>query len=112
MFNFSFLLLPESVQTTVGLSLSTDVAAQSEGGELAGVDAMLIQMPNVDLNRSVVLGGDQPVRRRAFPRDVELGDDSFLVLHLGDRDHNPLGKSEWWRQLLEVKSSAFVHGLM
>lgn len=46
-------------------NLSTDETTESESGELACVDAILIQVTNVNLNRGVVLGGDESVCGRA-----------------------------------------------
>lgn len=43
-------------------------------------------MPNVDLDRGVVLGGDDPVRGRALPGDVEVHHLTLLVLHGGGGD--------------------------
>lgn len=42
-------------------NLSTDKTAESKGGEMAVVHTILIQMAYIDLNRSVVLSGNQPV---------------------------------------------------
>lgn len=64
-------------------NLSTDETTESESGELACVDAILIQVTNVNLNRGVVLGGDESVCGRALPRNVKLGDLSLFVLHFG-----------------------------
>lgn len=47
--------------------LSTDESAEGKSGEMAIVDAILIHMPNVDLNRSMVLSGNQSVCGRAAP---------------------------------------------
>ena len=63
--------IPSAVYNSTDMSerrvanLSTDISTESKSGELASVDAILIKMANVDLNRSVILGGDQPVSRRA-----------------------------------------------
>ena len=45
--------------------LSTDESRESEGGEAAIVQPILINMSNVDLDRGVVLGRDDPVGGRA-----------------------------------------------
>jgi hypothetical protein len=45
--------------------LSTDESRESKGGEAAIVEPILIDMSDVDLDRGVVLGRDDPVGGRA-----------------------------------------------
>ena len=45
--------------------LSTDKPRESKGGEAAIIEAILINVTNVDLDRGVVLGRDDPVGGRA-----------------------------------------------
>ena len=61
--------------------LSTDEAGEGDGGVLASVKPVLVDMSNVDLNGSVILGGDGPVRRRTLPGNVEIHHLALLVLH-------------------------------
>lgn len=42
-------------------NLSADVTTESKSGELASIDATLIKMSNVDLDRCVILRSDQSV---------------------------------------------------
>lgn len=46
-------------------NLSTDETAECESGELTSVDAILIQVTDVNLNRGMILGGDESICRRA-----------------------------------------------
>ena len=55
LFGFDFLLLPEPVDATVCVSLSTDKTAESKSVELASEDTIGIKMTNVKLNRGVIL---------------------------------------------------------
>lgn len=43
-------LLPQPVQRTVRITLSTDESGESKCGELAIVQSILIHVPNVDLD--------------------------------------------------------------
>ena len=79
--NFNFLLLPESVDSTVSIALSTDKAAKSKGGEAASVNTSLIQMAQIQLNRRMVLCSYQPACRRAFSGDIKINKLAFVVLH-------------------------------
>ena len=66
-------------KTNKQTNLSTDETTESEGRELASVNAILIEMTNVDLYGRVVLGGDESVRRRAVNRienETEISHDS------------------------------------
>jgi hypothetical protein len=60
--------------------LSADLASKGEGCELASVDTLLVQVPDVNLYASMILGGDQLVcpraARRIYPWDTVLR--SFL----------------------------------
>jgi hypothetical protein len=48
-------------QVGIRLALGADKAGEGVGGELLGVDAILVQLANVDLDRGVVLGSDDAV---------------------------------------------------
>lgn len=54
------------------MNLSADIATEGESGELASVDAILVQMPNVNLNGRVVLWSDQPVCGRAASKHHKI----------------------------------------
>ena len=81
--DLNFLLLPKPVNGAVTVTLSTDEAAESESGELAGVNAISIKVPDVDLDSGVILGGDEPVCGGTLPGDIEIHVLTLLVLHLG-----------------------------
>lgn len=59
-------LLGELVKAVVRGTLVTDEPAEGEGGELASVETLLVNVANVNLDGSVVLGGDQAVGGRAI----------------------------------------------
>lgn len=69
-------------ECTVSITLSSDETTEGKSGELAGVNAVLIQMSDVDLDSRVILGCDEPVCGGALPRDVEILELSLFVLHL------------------------------
>lgn len=52
---FSFLLLPEPVDRTISITLGSNETAESKSGELVGVNTIRTQVPNVDLDRRMVL---------------------------------------------------------
>jgi hypothetical protein len=52
--------------------LATDETRESKCGETAIIQPILIHMSNVDLDRSVVLGSYDPVRRRAAGTNMKL----------------------------------------
>ena len=58
-------LLSKAVNRVVGASLLAQEAADGEGGGLSGVDSLLVNVGEVDLHGSVILGGDQAVGGRA-----------------------------------------------
>jgi len=66
------LLLPETRESFVSLSLLTDESAESKGGVLTGVSTSGVDVANVDLNRAVVLGLNETVGGRALARDVKI----------------------------------------
>jgi hypothetical protein len=68
--------------------LSADESTESKGGELATVQSTLIHVANVDLDRDMVLWGDDPVRGRA-----EGDDDAEQEWEEGCHDHNAYGIS-------------------
>lgn len=43
--------------------LSTDKSTEGKGGRIAGVQAIGVQMANIDLDRAMVLGSNKPIRR-------------------------------------------------
>jgi hypothetical protein len=53
-------------------NLSTDESRESKGLEAASVQPVLIDMSNVDLDRGVVLGRDDPVGGRAARKSKRL----------------------------------------
>jgi len=52
-------------------NLGTNKTGESKGGEVAGVDAPLVQVANIDLHRGMVLGCDQPVCGRTEMTEKE-----------------------------------------
>ena len=48
-------------QERTNTNLGTDKATKSKSGECASVSAKLIQVSNVNLNRCMILRGDEPV---------------------------------------------------
>ena len=74
--------LDECGQSLVGLGLGTDVSGKGVGGGLAGEEAGDgIDVADVDLDGSVVLGGEQTVGPAALAGDVEVDVVTVLVLH-------------------------------
>lgn len=66
-------LLSQSVQGVVSLTSTSDVTAQSVGGGgTSNGSALLIDVGDVDLDRSVVLGLDNSVGGRALSWDVQF----------------------------------------
>lgn len=64
-------LLGKAVNRVVRASLVTEETADGEGGDLTVVDSLLINVGEVDLNGSVILGGDQAVGSRAKQSNEE-----------------------------------------
>ncbi|KAK2638962.1 hypothetical protein Ddye_026757 [Dipteronia dyeriana] len=56
---FNLLLLPKLVNATVSITLSTDEFIESESSELMCVNAICIQMFDIQLDRGMKLGSDQ-----------------------------------------------------
>jgi len=55
-------LLSESVKSSISITLGADETAKAESCELAGNStSLLVNVSNVDLDSSVILGGDQAV---------------------------------------------------
>lgn len=65
------LLRPQVVEAAVGLSPVPNGSPDGEGGVLSGVDSLVIQVPDVDLDGRMVLGSDQAVAPGAFFRGGE-----------------------------------------
>ena len=51
--------------------LSTDKPRESKRGEATIVQAIRIQVTNVDLHRGMILGSDNPVRGRAARTEIQ-----------------------------------------
>ena len=74
--------LDERGQSLIGLGLGTDVTREGVGGGLTGEKAGDgIDVANVDLDGSVILGGQQTVGPAALAGDVEVDVVTVLVLH-------------------------------
>ena len=74
--------LDERGQSLIGLGLGTDVSGEGVGGGLAGEEAGDgIDVADVDLDGSVVLGGEETVGPAALAGDVEVNVVTVLVLH-------------------------------
>ena len=69
--HLGLLLRPQVVEAAVGLSPVPNGSPDGEGGVLSGVDSLVIQVPDVDLDGRVVLGSDQAVAPGAFFRGGE-----------------------------------------
>jgi hypothetical protein len=65
----------------VGAALATDETAERNGGVFASVDAIFINVADVELDGGVVFGGDDAVGGRAFARDVKFFVFAFGVDH-------------------------------
>lgn len=66
-------VLGQSVQRVVSLTSASDVTAQSVGGVgTSNGSSFLIDVGNVDLDRSMVLGLDDSVSGRALSGNVEF----------------------------------------
>lgn len=68
---FSNLLLPQAIDGRVALALNADLAGEGKGREVPGVDSLLVQVANVDLDAGMVLSGDQLVRPGAADIKME-----------------------------------------
>ena len=84
----------DAVDRVVRVALGTDTAADGNGGRLA-LDGLAVgvDVSDLELDRGVVLGGDQPVCESVFllPAPI-LGRDSLrrrgsLLFHLRDVSH-------------------------
>jgi len=62
--------LRETVKGIVRLSFLTEETTESIGGERVGGTALSINISNVDLNGSVILGSDETVGGRATLREL------------------------------------------
>jgi len=61
--------------------LSADKPRESECGKVTIIHAIRIQVTNVDLDRGVILGSNDPVSGGALPGDIEVHRLTLLVLH-------------------------------
>merc|ERR1719254_423258 len=73
------LLMQQAVEACVALATIADEACKREGVEVACVAAVLVDLAYVQLHGAVLLRGDEPVRRRALPREVEVDNLALLV---------------------------------
>ena len=64
---------PQAVEAAVALAHAAHEAAERQRRPLAGVDAISIDVANVDLNAGLVLGLDQAVGRGAEEREEKGG---------------------------------------
>ena len=64
---------PQAVEAAVALAHAAHEAAERQRRPLAGVDAVSIDVANVDLNAGLVLGLDQAVGRGAEEREEKGG---------------------------------------
>lgn len=71
--------LSKPIQGVVALAHGPNKTTQSIGDVLAGVAAGLVNLPNGDLNRRMVLGLDDAVGGTALARDVAIGDSGQYV---------------------------------
>jgi hypothetical protein len=74
--------LSESVQSIVALAHGADETGESVDNVLAlDRPAVLVDLGDGDLARTVVLGLDDAARRRALAGDVKIDDFALVVLH-------------------------------
>jgi hypothetical protein len=59
--NFSTFLRPKNIHRGIGITLGTDLTAQSDGGERVVKATILIQMPNINLHTAMVFCRDELV---------------------------------------------------
>jgi len=77
--------LGESVHSIVAFTHGTHETAKGVGVVLAlNLSAVLVNLGDGDLGRSVVLGLDDSSSGRALSRDVKVDDLSLVVLHFGE----------------------------
>eukprot|EP00455_Lapot_gusevi_P037605 TRINITY_DN421_c0_g1_i1.p1 TRINITY_DN421_c0_g1~~TRINITY_DN421_c0_g1_i1.p1 ORF type:complete len:119 (+),score=1.56 TRINITY_DN421_c0_g1_i1:108-464(+) len=70
------------VEPGIRFALGADVARESESGVLSwDGDTVLVEVGNVDLHASVVLGGQDARSGRALAGDVHINVLAFFVLH-------------------------------
>jgi hypothetical protein len=89
------LLVEESVQGSVAVTLGPHETRNSEGRGFPGVDSLLVNLgkivenrdisiaylSNGDLNGSMILGVKDSVGGRALSRDIEINELSLIVLN-------------------------------
>lgn len=72
----------KTVERVVGFTGSTDGTRDGIGLGLALDDSSVgINIGNVDLDGSMILGIDESAGSRALSRDVQVNDDALVVLH-------------------------------
>ena len=76
---------PQAVEAAVALAHAAHEAAERQRRPLAGVDAVSIDVANVDLNAGLVLGLDQAVGRGAEEREEKGGRRQGERLARGER---------------------------
>lgn len=80
-------LLSQTVQRVVSLTLGTDETGKGVGVVVTRDDvALLVQLSNVDLNSGMVLRLDQTVSGRALAGSEKLDVDALVVLHCDEVD--------------------------
>lgn len=73
----------EGVQESIGLTLDANASAEGELGVLTSVaSGDGVNLSDGDLDRGMILGGDQAVSGGALTGDVEIDLLSFGVLHV------------------------------
>merc|ERR1719221_819752 len=74
-------LVQKPVQASIALTPLADEACQGEREKFAHVPAFLVDLPDVQLHRAVLLGCDELVRCGALAGKVEINNTTFVVLH-------------------------------
>lgn len=75
------MFLGEKGEPSIGLSLGSYVPAQSDRSDFSGESSIVINLGKVDLNRSMVFGGDNAVGSSALARHERVDELSVVVLH-------------------------------
>jgi len=72
----------QSVEAAVSLTSLAHETSQSDVVVLSGHLAVFVALSDLNLDRGVVLGGDQSVGGRALAGDIEIHNISFVVLQV------------------------------
>jgi len=64
------LLHSDAAQTIVGLTLAADGTRQTVHLVLIGVDAVLVNLTDIDLHTGVILRGEEPIGDATLARDI------------------------------------------